>query len=226
MIVDLPNTTTAAISKKLVAAARGRRRDRPRPGAHPAHRRRRAATPRRPSRRPTTPAAQHPCRIIAVVTRQQARRRAGSTPRSASAATPAPARSSCCGCTAPLADHGDSVVIPLLLPDAPVVAWWPGERARRRLGRTRSARWPSAGSPTPPRPRNPHKELQRRAGDLPAGRHRPRLDPRHAVARPARRRARPAAVRAGHRGHRHRRQRLPLDRPAGRLAGPDAASAR
>lgn len=26
----------------------------------------------------------------------------------------------------PLADHGDSVVIPLLLPDSPVVAWWPG----------------------------------------------------------------------------------------------------
>src|SRR5579884_1663352 len=26
----------------------------------------------------------------------------------------------------PLADHGDSVVIPLLLADCPVVAWWPG----------------------------------------------------------------------------------------------------
>jgi glucose-6-phosphate dehydrogenase assembly protein OpcA len=26
----------------------------------------------------------------------------------------------------PLAEHGDSVVVPLLLPDAPVVAWWPG----------------------------------------------------------------------------------------------------
>ncbi|HKR48676.1 MAG TPA: glucose-6-phosphate dehydrogenase assembly protein OpcA [Pseudonocardiaceae bacterium] len=26
----------------------------------------------------------------------------------------------------PLADHGDSVVIPLLLPDCPVVVWWPG----------------------------------------------------------------------------------------------------
>ena len=25
-----------------------------------------------------------------------------------------------------LADHGDSVVVPLLLPDAPIVAWWPG----------------------------------------------------------------------------------------------------
>lgn len=25
-----------------------------------------------------------------------------------------------------LADHGDTIVVPLLLPDAPVVAWWPG----------------------------------------------------------------------------------------------------
>src|SRR5204863_2218841 len=25
-----------------------------------------------------------------------------------------------------LAEHGDSVVVPFLLPDAPVVAWWPG----------------------------------------------------------------------------------------------------
>ena len=26
----------------------------------------------------------------------------------------------------PLVDHARSVVIPLLLPDSPVVAWWPG----------------------------------------------------------------------------------------------------
>ena len=30
----------------------------------------------------------------------------------------------------PLADHGDSVVLPLLLPDNPVVAWWPGVAPR------------------------------------------------------------------------------------------------
>lgn len=29
-----------------------------------------------------------------------------------------------------LADHADSVVLPLLLPDAPVVAWWPGPAPR------------------------------------------------------------------------------------------------
>jgi glucose-6-phosphate dehydrogenase assembly protein OpcA len=27
----------------------------------------------------------------------------------------------------PLADQGGSIVVPLLLPDAPIVAWWPGE---------------------------------------------------------------------------------------------------
>lgn len=26
-----------------------------------------------------------------------------------------------------LADHGDAVIVPLMLPDAPVVAWWPGD---------------------------------------------------------------------------------------------------
>ncbi|MGH3937090.1 MAG: glucose-6-phosphate dehydrogenase assembly protein OpcA [Pseudonocardiaceae bacterium] len=54
----------------------------------------------------------------------------------------------------PLADHGDSVVIPLLLPDCPVVAWWPdaapavpaqdavGALAQRRITDTAAARQP------------------------------------------------------------------------------------
>jgi glucose-6-phosphate dehydrogenase assembly protein OpcA len=54
----------------------------------------------------------------------------------------------------PLADHGDSVVIPLLLPDCPVVAWWPGaapavpaqdpigKLAQRRITDTAAARQP------------------------------------------------------------------------------------
>jgi glucose-6-phosphate dehydrogenase assembly protein OpcA len=36
----------------------------------------------------------------------------------------------------PLVDHADSVVIPLLFPDNPVVVWWPGA-ARRSPRRTR-----------------------------------------------------------------------------------------
>ncbi|HEY2765358.1 MAG TPA: glucose-6-phosphate dehydrogenase assembly protein OpcA [Pseudonocardiaceae bacterium] len=54
----------------------------------------------------------------------------------------------------PLAEHGDSVVIPLLLPDCPVVAWWPdtapavpaedpiGMLAQRRITDTAAARNP------------------------------------------------------------------------------------
>ena len=33
-----------------------------------------------------------------------------------------------------LAEHGDSVVVPFLLPDAPVVAWWPGTPPGPALG--------------------------------------------------------------------------------------------
>src|SRR6478752_4483390 len=56
----------------------------------------------------------------------------------------------------PLVDHGASVVVPLLLADAPVVAWWPGEApevpskdpigmlAERRITDAASARRPNA----------------------------------------------------------------------------------
>nr|WP_218890853.1 glucose-6-phosphate dehydrogenase assembly protein OpcA [Actinomycetospora corticicola] len=30
----------------------------------------------------------------------------------------------------PLAEHGGSIIVPLLLPDAPIVTWWPGEPPR------------------------------------------------------------------------------------------------
>ena len=49
-----------------------------------------------------------------------------------------------------LADHGRAVVTPLLLADSPIVAWWPTDGPADPVGATRSARWPSAGSPTPP----------------------------------------------------------------------------
>lgn len=51
-----------------------------------------------------------------------------------------------------LVHHPDTLVIPLLVPDAPVVAWWPTEApaTRRRIC---SARWPAAASPTPYAPR-------------------------------------------------------------------------
>ena len=57
--------------------------------------------------------------------RPRRRRATAGCRRSGSAATQAPARSWCCGCPGPLADHASSVVMPFLLPDTPVVAWWP-----------------------------------------------------------------------------------------------------
>ena len=49
----------------------------------------------------------------------------------------------------PLAAHPASVVRPLLLPDSPVVIWWPG-KAPAQGPTTSSPRWRSGGSPTPP----------------------------------------------------------------------------
>jgi glucose-6-phosphate dehydrogenase assembly protein OpcA len=44
----------------------------------------------------------------------------------------------------PLAEHGSSLIVPLLLPDAPVVAWWPGGApevpAKDRIGRMATRR--------------------------------------------------------------------------------------
>ena len=57
--------------------------------------------------------------------RPQGRRAATGRPDPGRRATRARARSWCCGCHGELADHASSVVMPFLLPDTPVVAWWP-----------------------------------------------------------------------------------------------------
>jgi glucose-6-phosphate dehydrogenase assembly protein OpcA len=64
----------------------------------------------------------------------------------------------------PLADEGASCVIPLLLPDTPVVAWWPSEApavpARDSIGELANRRITDAAAE-----RNPQKSLeQRRTG--------------------------------------------------------------
>jgi glucose-6-phosphate dehydrogenase assembly protein OpcA len=125
VIVDLPSTSTAAISKKLVqlrqdtgAMALGRvltliivvdeqDAEEAIQDANDASR-------------------QHPCRIIAIVfgnrrgqSRIDAQIRVGGD---AGASEVVVAR-----LYGALVDHGRSVVIPLLLPDSPVVTWWPKE---------------------------------------------------------------------------------------------------
>jgi glucose-6-phosphate dehydrogenase assembly protein OpcA len=126
LIVDLPNTTTAAVNRRLIqlrhdvgAMALGRvltlvivaddadEADRAIEGANDASR-------------------QHPCRIIALIhgsksgaNRLDAQIRVAGD---AGAGEVLVLRLS-----GPLAEHGDSVLIPLLLADSPVVAWWPKE---------------------------------------------------------------------------------------------------
>jgi glucose-6-phosphate dehydrogenase assembly protein OpcA len=154
LIVDLPGTTTAAVNRYLVklrhdvgAMTLGRVLtlvvivdD---SGAEPAIEAANDAS------------RQHPCRIIAVisgkktgVSRLDAQIRVGGD---AGASEVVVLRLS-----GALADHGDSVLVPLLLPDSPVVAWWPkkaplnvaesaiGQMAQRRITDAAEAASPRA----------------------------------------------------------------------------------
>ena len=123
MIVDLPSTTTAEISKKLVrlrsdtgsmaltrvltlvVAVDENEADAAIETAHDASR-------------------QHPCRIIVVVTanRRGAARLDGQIRIGGDAGASEVVVLRLFG---PLAAHGRAVVTPLLLADAPIVAWWP-----------------------------------------------------------------------------------------------------
>ena len=125
MIVDLPGTTTAAVNKYLVklrhdigAMTLGRVLTLvivvDGAGAESA-----IETANDASR-------QHPCRVIALISgkktganRLDAQIRVGGD---AGASEVVILR-----LQGALAGHGDSVLVPLLLPDSPVVAWWPGQ---------------------------------------------------------------------------------------------------
>ncbi len=154
MIVDLPGTTTAAVNKYLVklrndvgAMTLGRvltlvivvheaEADAAIEAANDA-------------------SHQHPCRIIAVISgkssgasRLDAQIRVGGD---AGAGEVVVLR-----LHGALANHGDSVLVPLLLPDSPVVAWWPkqaplnvsesaiGQMAQRRITDAAEASHPLA----------------------------------------------------------------------------------
>ena len=166
MIVDLPSTTTSAVNRKLVklrndvgAMALGRvltliivvdesEADPAIEAANDASR-------------------QHPCRIIALLrgskrggSRLDAQIRVGGD---AGASEVVVLR-----LYGPLAEHGNSVVTPLLLPDSPVVAWWPqnapvdvaasaiGTMAQRRITDAAQAH-------------NPRAEMKRRADSYAPG---------------------------------------------------------
>jgi glucose-6-phosphate dehydrogenase assembly protein OpcA len=160
VIVDLPSTTTVAISKKLVAL----RQD---TGAMALGRvltlvivvdERHAEEAIEAA---NDASHQHPCRIIAVVignkrgqSRIDGQIRVGGD---AGASEVVVLR-----LYGPLTEHGRSVVTPLLLPDSPVVAWWPKEApadvAQDPIGQMAQRRITDAAET-----KNPRATLQGRA---------------------------------------------------------------
>ena len=67
----------------------------------------------------------------------------------------------------PMSVHADSVVMPLLVPDTPVVTWWP-RGGPAAPSSSRSGCWRSAGSPTPRAPARRSRPWKRsRAGYRP-----------------------------------------------------------
>jgi glucose-6-phosphate dehydrogenase assembly protein OpcA len=166
MIVDLPGTTMAAVNKYLVklrhdigAMTLGRvltmvivvnesESEEAIEGANDASR-------------------QHPCRIIALISgekngasRLDAQIRVGGD---AGASEVVVLR-----LYGALASHGDSVLVPLLLPDSPVVAWWPNDApmnvAESAIGQMAQRRITDAAEASDPR-----AEMKRRADNYQPG---------------------------------------------------------
>jgi len=131
MIIDLPETTTSAVNKKLVelresggAVALGRvltlvivTDD---------------GVAEEAIRAANDASSEHPCRVITIVRGN----RRGSSRLDAQIRVGGDAGASeviVLRLYGPLAEHGDSVIVPLLLPDAPTVAWWPGVAPERPI---------------------------------------------------------------------------------------------
>ncbi|MFG2001218.1 glucose-6-phosphate dehydrogenase assembly protein OpcA [Spirillospora sp. NPDC048911] len=73
----------------------------------------------------TEASREHPCRVLTVISREAR----GSTSRldaEIRMGETGPGETVLLRMYGPLAEHADSVVIPLLMPDTPVVTWWPG----------------------------------------------------------------------------------------------------
>jgi glucose-6-phosphate dehydrogenase assembly protein OpcA len=69
----------------------------------------------------------------------------------------------------PLADHPASVIRPLLLPDSPVVVWWPGSVPTSRLASTSLAELSNRRITDAAASKQPRRELARRAESLAPG---------------------------------------------------------
>lgn len=125
MIVDLPSTSTATVNRELVEL-------RERGGAVALGRvltlvivTDDGAQAEEAIEAANTASREHPCRVLALA--RGARRAAARLDAQIRVGGDAGASEVLVlRMYGQLVDHGDSVVVPLLLPDAPVVAWWPG----------------------------------------------------------------------------------------------------
>ena len=74
----------------------------------------------------TESAREHPCRVLTVISRD-ARGTSSRLDAEIRMGETGPGETVLLRMYGPLAGHADSVVVPLLVPDTPVVAWWPGQ---------------------------------------------------------------------------------------------------
>ncbi|GAB2852356.1 glucose-6-phosphate dehydrogenase assembly protein OpcA [Actinocorallia aurea] len=74
----------------------------------------------------TEAAREHPCRVLTVISRD-ARGSSSRLDAEIRIGETGPGETVLLRMYGPLAQHADSVVLPLLVPDAPVVTWWPGQ---------------------------------------------------------------------------------------------------
>ncbi|GAA3231944.1 glucose-6-phosphate dehydrogenase assembly protein OpcA [Actinocorallia longicatena] len=74
----------------------------------------------------TEAAREHPCRVLTVISRD-ARGNSSRLDAEIRIGETGPGETVLLRMYGPLAEHADSVVLPLLVPDAPVVTWWPGQ---------------------------------------------------------------------------------------------------
>ena len=124
--IELTDTNASTIASALVQAAPQGRRPGDGHGADAGRRRPTRTTHYDAIKAAKAVSREHPSRILGVILGVGPRRGQRSTPRSGSA-TAGPARRSLLRMSGELAKHPESVVLPLLLPDSPVVVWWPGK---------------------------------------------------------------------------------------------------
>jgi glucose-6-phosphate dehydrogenase assembly protein OpcA len=73
----------------------------------------------------TEASREHPCRVLTVISRD-ARGSSSRLDAEIRMGETGPGETVLLRMYGPLAEHADSVVVPLLMPDTPVVTWWPG----------------------------------------------------------------------------------------------------